>query len=216
MPALLVARGGLGGALGGDAHVAQVGEEVEEHAQLVARRSDARADHQRRVEGRDVHVQDGRRHALVPDGGEPAAHGLARPRPRHRPARPQIFAEEQRVDLGRRAAQRGRLVVERHEARLREVGRRQDRGDGERLDGVVARIGHQPVGVVGELPRNPGGVDVRAIGGGHAEMARDVLEPERWQVARADVVQLREHPRVDDVAAGDLVAAEADRALGDL
>src|SRR5439155_1322814 len=44
----------------------------------------------------------------------------------------------------------------------------------------------------------------------------DVLEPERRQVARADVVQLREHPRVDDVAAGDLVAAEADRALGDL
>src|SRR6266446_3157119 len=35
--ALLLAGGGLGRALGGDAHVAQMGEKVEEDAQLVAR-----------------------------------------------------------------------------------------------------------------------------------------------------------------------------------
>jgi hypothetical protein len=38
-------------------------------------------------------------------------------------------------------------------------------------------------------------------------VARDVLEAERGQVPGADVVQLGQHPRVDDVAAGDFVAA---------
>ena len=54
------------------------------------------------------------------------------------------------------------------------------------------------------------------FGGGDAEVAREVLQAESGQVTRAGVVELGEDPRVDDVAAGDLVAAVPDRALGDL
>ena len=42
------------------------------------------------------------------------------------------------------------------------------------------------------------------------------LRPNAGQVAGADVVQLGQHPGVDDVAAGDLVAPVADGALGHL
>ena len=87
--------------------------------------------------------------------------------------------------------------------------------DGERLDRVVRRVGHEALGRVAELPRDLRGVDVGAILGGDAEVAGQVLEPEPRQIPRAGVVELGEDPRVDDVAAGDLVAPIADGALGD-
>ena len=47
-------------------------------------------------------------------------------------------------------------------------------------------------------------------------MACDLLEPEAGQVPGAHVMELGKDPGVDDVAAGDLVAAITDSALGDL
>jgi hypothetical protein len=107
------------------------------------------------------------------------------------------------------------VVVERDQPRLGEVGRGEDGRDRERLHRVVARVGHQPVGVRGQLVRDPGRVHVGAAGRGHAEVPRDVLEAEGGQVARAHVVELGEHPGVHDVTAGDVEAAEAERPLRD-
>jgi hypothetical protein len=46
-------------------------------------------------------------------------------------------------------------------------------------------------------------------------VAGQVLEPEPRQIACARIVELGEDPRVDDVAAGDLIAPVADGTLGD-
>ena len=108
------------------------------------------------------------------------------------------------------------MIVEGDDLRLGEVGRRQDRRDGERLDRVVGGVGHEPVGRVPELARDLRGIDVRAVGGGHAEVAREVLETEPRQIARPGVLDLGEDVGVDHVAAGHVVAPVPDRALGDL
>src|SRR5208337_3223753 len=48
------------------------------------------------------------------------------------------------------------------------------------------------------------------------EMLRELLQPQALQFAARNVVVLREDPRVDDVAAGDVVAAVGDRTFGNL
>ena len=81
---------------------------------------------------------------------------------------------------------------------------------------VVARIGHEPRGLLEEDPRDVLRGQVRALRRRHAEVAGDVLEPVGRQVSRGHVVELGEDPRVDDVAPGHGVAAVGDAPIGDL
>src|ERR1700731_4011936 len=67
-----------------------------------------------------------------------------------------------------------------------------------------------------EIVADARGVDINAVGGAHAKVLRQFLEPEALQLAAADIVVLGEDPGVDDAAAADVVAAIRDRALGDL
>src|SRR5271156_3803889 len=66
--------------------------------------------------------------------------------------------------------------------------------------------------VVADLRR----VDIDAILARQAEVLRELLESEALELAARNIVVLREDPGVDDVAAGDVVAAIGDRALRDL
>ena len=169
------------------------------------------AEHQRRIERGDVHVQDVAGDALLEHRGVAARDAPARLRGGHRLAAMQVLAHQQRVDLGRVAAQHGRLVVERQGLGLHEVGRRQDRRHRQGLQHVVARVGHEPRGVLHEDARDVLGREVRAVGRGHAEVPRDVLEAVGREVPRAHVVELGQDPRVHDVAADHRVAPVADR-----
>src|SRR5439155_12737734 len=138
------------------------------------------------------------------------------PRPRQRLTAYQKYAEHERVNLRRGATQGARLIVEGHCLGLSEIRRGQDRRDGERLDGVVRGIRHEPLRRLAELARDLRGVDVGAALGGDAEVGGEGLQAEAGQGTRSGVVELREDPRVDHVASGDLVAPIADRTLGDL
>ncbi len=205
-----------GQALGAHAEVAQVLQKLREDAERVGRRRDGLGEHQRRVERGDVHVQDRPRDAFLTDHGVAAADGTDRSGQGHRLAPREVLAKHERVDLGGRAAQRARLIVEGYRLRLREVRRRQDRPDRERLDRVVACVGHEPLGRLAELARDLRAFDIGPAFGGDAEVASQVLQAEPGQIPRARIVELGEDPRVDDVAARDLVAPVADRALRDL
>src|SRR5262249_57775700 len=101
------------------------------------------------------------------DRGVAAADGTDGSRQRYRLAARQVLAQYERVDLGCRAAQGARLVVEGDRLRLGEVRRRQDGRDRERLDRVVGRVGHEPVRRLGELARDLRGVDVGPALRGH-------------------------------------------------
>jgi hypothetical protein len=128
----------------------------------------------------------------------------------------QALPQEQAVDLGRVTPQHDRLVGQGQGLGLDEVRRGEDTGEPESLDHVVARIGHEPVGVLAEYPRDLLRREIRPVGGGDAEVTRHVLEAIRLEIARPDVVELSEYPGVHDVAAFHPVAAIADGALGDL
>ena len=215
--------GALGGvarlahpALGAHAEVAQVAQELGEDREGVGDRRDPAGQHQRGVERGDVHVEHGAGDALLVDRGVAPAHGRDGPRQRHRLTPVQVLAEQERVDLRRRAPERARLIVERDDLRLGEVGRREHRRQAERLDHVVERVRHQPVGGLPELTRDLRGVHVGPLGRGDAEVAGEVLEPEAGEVAGPRVVELGEHPGVHDVAARDFVAPVAEGPLGDL
>jgi hypothetical protein len=173
--------------LGLDPYVAQVGEEGGEDAERVALRRDRAGEHQRGIERRDVHVQHRPRDPALEDRGVPAADRARRARRRHRAPPAQVLAQQQRIDLGGGAPQRRRLVVERQELGLGEVWRREERAERERLHCVVRGIGHQRVGGFRERARDSRGLHVRAPGGGHAEVAGDVLQAERRQVPGAGV-----------------------------
>ena len=83
----------------------------------------------------------------------------------------------------------------------------------ERLQHVVARVGHEPRRVLHEDARDVFRREVGPVGRGHPEVPRHVLEAVGLEVARAHVVELGQDPGVHDVAPGHPVAPVADRAL---
>jgi len=123
-------------------------------------------------------VQDRARHALPEHGHQGSTHLGARAGQGDRAAAVEVLTHEERVDFGGGAPEDGGLVVEGNDLGLREVGRRQDLGHCQRLQDVVQSVGHQAVRRLAELPADVGGVHVGALGRGHPQVARDVLQPE--------------------------------------
>ena len=216
MPALGVALRHPHELLGGDAEVPEVAEEVREGAEGVRRGRDPPGEHDRRIERDDVDVEHRPGDALLVDGGVAAGDARGSGGGGDGTPVPKVLAEQKGVDLGRVSSQDGGLIVKRQELRLREVGRREQVGDRQGLGRVVEGVAHEALGIGGPEARDVGRVDVGPIGRGDAEVPRDVLEAERRKVARPEVVELREDPGIDDVAASYLVAPVADRALRDL
>jgi hypothetical protein len=96
-------------------------------------------------------VQHRPRDTFLADRGVATADGTDRRGQGHRVTAREVFAEHERVDLRRGAAQGAGLVVEGYRLGLREIRRRQDRRDRERLDGVVGGVRHEPLGRLAEL-----------------------------------------------------------------
>ena len=141
--------------------------------------------------------------------------------PRHREfgdgvAPPQIFAQEQGVDLRRIAAHDDILEIVRKNLRLREVTAAQEVGNGTGLaPHVVQRVGGKgirivQVGLLDAASEEVGSRRLRIADCGlricrgaaccNPEMFRHVLQAEAVEFARADIIKLREEVRVDDVA----------------
>ena len=154
-------------------------------------------------------------HALLQDGRVATSDRGGRAGQGHGAAAAQVLPEQQGVDLGGRPAQHRGLEVEGDELGLDEVRRREDGRQRQGLHRVVAGVGHEVVGGVAEGAGNGRRIEIRAVARGDAEVPGQVLEPEARQVAGPRVVQLGQEIGVDDVAAGDLVAAIADRPLCD-
>ena len=120
-----VLRGGrlAGQPLGRDAELAEVAEQGRRDPEPVGGREEVLPQHQGRVERGHVHVQHVAGHALLEHRGVAARDTAARAGRGHRLAAVHVFPHQQRVDLGRVAAQHGGLVVEGQGLRLHEVGR---------------------------------------------------------------------------------------------
>ena len=128
----------------------------------------------------------------------------------------QIRAHHERVNLGRVPAQHRALVRVRKYLRLHEVAGREGLGERARLASIVERVLVELLGLVLEVVADFRRVDIDAILARQPEVLRELLQPQALEFAARNVVVLREDPRIDDVAARDVVAAVRDRAFRNL
>ncbi len=213
--ALGLRRGGAHARLRPEPAAAQVVEQREEHAQVVALRADPPGEHERGVERPDVAVVDPVDHAGLEHVGVAARERARCVRQGHGAVLGVVRAQHERVDLRRVAAHAHGLVAEGQDLRLGEKGGREQGGDRRGLRDIVAQVGLERGGILAEDARDLGALDVGAVRGRDAEVARHLLEPETRQRPVADVVGLHEEVRVDDRPAGDLETLVVDRALPD-
>ena len=205
-----------GETLGRHSELAEIAEQGGEDAEGIAARRDLLREHERGIEGRDVHVEHALGHAGQEHRRVPARHRPPRRRRRHGAAAVQVFPHEQGIDLRRVATQDHGLITQGQGLGLDEVRRGKDGREPERLQNIVSRVGHEPRGLLPEDARDVFRGQIGAVRGGDAEVARHVLEAIGLEVARAHVVELGEDPGVHDVPAADPVAPVADGPLGDL
>ena len=205
-----------GQAPGRQAELPQVAQERREDAEPVGGGRDALREHERGVERGDVHVQDVARDPLLEDGGVAPRHRPAGAGVGNGPPAVEVLPQEERVDLGGVAPEDHRLVVEGQRLGLDEVGRGEDGRQRQRLQHVVARVGHEPRRLLAEDARDVVRWQIGAVRRRHAEMARHVLQAVGREVAGGHIVELGEDPRVHDVPAHHPVAAVGDGPLGHL
>ena len=123
----VLGSGGLPGQpLGRDPELAQVAQQRGGDSQAVGGREQGLGQHQGRVERGHVHVEHVAGDPVLEHRGVAARDAAALAGGGDRPAAVEVLPHQQRVDLGRVAAQHRGLVVERQGLGLHEVGRRQD------------------------------------------------------------------------------------------
>src|SRR5579862_8969966 len=127
--------------------------------------------------------------------------------------RSQVRAHHERVDLGRVPPQHCALVRIRKNLRLHEVAGGEGLRERTRLASIVERVLVKLLGFVREVVADLRRVDIHAILARESEVLRELLESQALELATRNVVVLCENPRIDDVAAWDVIAAICDRAF---